>query len=175
MMARTQAWMVKSANAYRREVDFAKDDYVWLDIRHWNTARPSLKLDNKNSGPFKIIEKKGNSFRLDLPASMKIHPVISPEKLRKSANDPLPGQVNEPEPPVEIAGDIEYEVEEVLAVKKQWNQLKYRVKWKGYEEEDMEWYTPSDLKGAPHKLKTFHLNYPQLPGPPVRIDEWIQA
>jgi hypothetical protein len=123
MMARSQARMVKSANAHRREVDFDVGDDVWLDIKHWNTARPSLKLDNNNSGPFKITARKGNSFKLQLPASMKIHPVMSPDKLRKSANDPLPGQVNKPEEPVEIAGDIEYEVEEVLAVKKQWNQL----------------------------------------------------
>ena len=175
MMARSQSRMIKSANAHRREIDFDVGDYVWLNIKYWNTARPSLKLDNNSSGPFKIIAKKGNSFTLQLPASMKIHPVMSPDKLRKSATDPLPGQVNEPEDPVEIAGDIEYEVEEVLAVEKQWNQLKYRVKWKGYEEEDLEWYAPSDLKGAPHKLKAFHLNYPKLPGPPARLEEWIKA
>jgi hypothetical protein len=63
--------MIKSANTHRRKVDVGKDDYVWLNIKCWNTARPSLKLDSKNSGPFKIIEKKGNSFRLELPASMK--------------------------------------------------------------------------------------------------------
>jgi transposase InsO family protein len=175
MMARSQAKMIKSANSHRRTVDFDVDDYVWLNTKYWNTVRPSLKLDNKNSGPFKITAKEGNSFRLQLPASMKIHPVISPDKLRKSADDPLPGQVNGPIDPVEIAGDIEYEVEEVLAVRKQWNQLKYRVKWKGYEEEDLEWYSPSDLKGAPHKLKTFHLNHPSLPGPPARLEEWIKA
>jgi hypothetical protein len=50
---------------------------------------------------------------------MKIHPVISPDKLWKSTDDLLPGQVNRPMDLVEIAGDIEYEVEEVLAVKKQ--------------------------------------------------------
>ena len=68
---------------------------------------------------------------------------------------------------MEIAGDIEYEVEEVLAVKKQWNQLKYRVKWKGYEEEDLEWYSPSDLKGhhtnsKPSTSTTQHFLAPQL-------------
>ena len=138
IMVRSQARMVKSANSHRREVDFDIGDYVWLNTKYWNTTRPSPKLDNNNSGPFKIIAREGNSFKLQLPTSMKIHPVISPDKLRKSANDPLLGQVNEPVDPVEIAGDIEYEVEEVLAVKKQWNQLKYRVKWKGYEEEDLE-------------------------------------
>jgi hypothetical protein len=62
MMARSQARMIKSANTHRREVDFKVKDYVWLDIRHWNTARPSLKLDHQNSGPFKITAKEGNSF-----------------------------------------------------------------------------------------------------------------
>ena len=175
MIVRSQARMIKSANAHRREVDFDVEDYVWLNTKYWNTARPSLKLDNKNSGPFKIIAKVGNSFRLRLPASMKINPVMSPDKLRKSADDPLPGQVNKPEGPVEIAGDIEYEVEEILAVRKRWKRLEYRVKWKGYEDEDLEWYPPSDLKGAPHKLKYFHLNYPRLPGPPLKLEEWIKA
>jgi hypothetical protein len=50
---------------------------------------------------------------------MKIYPVISPDKLQKSADDPLLGQVNRLIDPVEITGDIEYEVEEVLAVRKQ--------------------------------------------------------
>lgn len=175
MMARSQARMIKSANSHRREVDFDVGDCVWLNTKHWNTARPSLKLDNNNSGPFKIIARKGNSFKLQLPASMKIHPVMSPYKLRKDPNDPLPGQVSEPADPVEIAGDIEYEVEEVVAAKKQGNQLRYRVKWKGYEEKDLEWYAPSDLKGAPHKLKAFHLNNQGLPGPPARLEEWIRA
>ena len=94
MIARSQARMIKSANTYRREVDFKVKDYVWLDIRHWNTARPSLKLDHQNSGLFKITVKEGNSFRLKLPVSINIHPVVLLDKLRKSVNDPLPRQVN---------------------------------------------------------------------------------
>src|SRR2546430_986818 len=78
MMARSQARMVKSANAHRREVDFDVEDYVWLNTKYWYTAMPSLKLDNNNSVPFMIILKKGKSFQLKLPASMKINPVKSP-------------------------------------------------------------------------------------------------
>ena len=96
---------------------------------------------------------------------------MSPNKLRKAADDPLPGQVNMPADPVEIAGDIEYEVKEILAVWKQWKRLEYQVKWKGYEEEDLEWYPLLDLKGAPYKLKHFHLNYPRLPRPPLKLEE----
>jgi len=118
IMARGQARMIKSANAYRREVDFKVKDYIWLDTKYWNTARSSLKLDNRNSGPFEIIAKEGNLFRLRLPASIKIYPVILPDKLRRSANDLLLGQVNGPVDPVEIAGNIKYEIEEVLAIKK---------------------------------------------------------
>ena len=76
---------------------------------------------------------------------------------------------------MEITGDIKYKVKEILAVRKRWKRLEYRVKWKGYEDEDLEWYPPSDLKGAPHKLKSFHLNYPRLPGPPLKLEEWIEA
>jgi len=47
---------------------------------------------------------------------MKINPVMSLDKLRKSAGDLLPGQVNKPEDLVEIVGDIEYKVKEILVV-----------------------------------------------------------
>ena len=49
---------------------------------------------------------------------MKINLVMSLDKLRKSTRDPLLGQVNKPEDPVEITGDIKYKVKEILAVRK---------------------------------------------------------
>ena len=39
----------------------------------------------------------------------------------------------------------------------------------------MDWYPASDLKYAPHKLKSFHLEYPEKPGPPINLEKWIKA
>jgi hypothetical protein len=36
-------------------------------------------------------------------------------------------------PPVPINNQVEYEVEQILAIKLVWNKLKYRVKWKGWD------------------------------------------
>ena len=108
--------MIKSTNAHRHKVNFNVEDHVWLNTKYQNTARPSLKLDNNNSGPFKIIAKEGHSFWLKLPASMKINLVMLLDKLRKLAEDLLLGQVNKPQDPVEITGNIKYKVKEILVV-----------------------------------------------------------
>ena len=47
------------------------------------------------AGLYAILEKIGNLYKLDLPKSMNIHPVFSPDRLRLDPQDPLPGQVNE--------------------------------------------------------------------------------
>jgi hypothetical protein len=41
---------------------------------------------------------------------------MSPNKLRKATNNLLLGQVNKPKDLVEIVGDIEYKVKEILVV-----------------------------------------------------------
>ena len=47
---------------------------------------------------------------------MKINLVILLDKLRKSARDLLPSQVNKPKDPVEITGNTKYKVKEILVV-----------------------------------------------------------
>lgn len=70
------------------------------------------------AGPYKILEKVGNSYKLELPILIKVHPVIPPDCLYKVANNPLPRQVHEPPPAIEVNGKKEWEVKEILAIKK---------------------------------------------------------
>ena len=103
------------ANKHRRPVDFDVDDLVYVKRKNWTTDRPSHKLDYQNIGPYRIIERVGHAFRLDLPNDIKIHPVITPDRLRRAANDPLPGQFPTPQPPIEVDGMPEWEVERIVA------------------------------------------------------------
>ena len=64
--------------------------------------RPSRKLDQQMAGPYTILEQVGNAFRINLPPAIKIHPVISTDKLRKAPSDPLPGQLQEPGLPIVV-------------------------------------------------------------------------
>jgi hypothetical protein len=52
--------------------------------------------------------------------------------------------------------------------------LKYRVKWLGYDD-DPKWYDAANFKNSPHKLYEFHKANPTRPGPPQRLDYWMQC
>jgi hypothetical protein len=79
-------------------------------------------------GPYEVLEQIGHSFKLKLLESIKVHPVFYAEKLCKDPGNPLPGQTNLEPLPLEVEdGKIEYEVQEVLAVKLIRGKLKYRV------------------------------------------------
>lgn len=164
----------RQANKHRREIDFEEGDHVWVSTKDWNTTRPSRKLSEQTAGPFKILERKGNAFHLELPASIKVNPVLNAEKLRKAADDPLPGQINPEPPPIEVNGEHEWEVEKILGVRTVRGKLRYKVKWLGFDD-DLNEYPAADFRHAPQALKDFHDANPSKPGPPVNLDYWLQC
>ena len=82
------------------------------------TDRPCKKLDDKILGPFKVIEKRGSLYKFNLLNTIKVHSVFLVVLLFKDPDNALSGQVNEPPPPVNIEGELEYEVKEILASRK---------------------------------------------------------
>jgi hypothetical protein len=126
------------------------------------------------AGPYKMLVKKGHSYRVELPASIKIHPVFPAESLRHDSNDPLPSQANAPPPPVNVTADNEYKVQKIIAIKLTKRKLTYQAKWTSADE-DPKFYPASDFKYSPHLLKRFHLANPTLPSLPANLPLWLQA
>jgi transposase InsO family protein len=174
-MSMAQAKQRRASNRKRREVNFGVGDDVYVLREGWQSQRPSQKLDWIWSGPYKILEKRGESFRLDLPPQMRIHPVFAPDRLRKAAAVGMVGQVLEPPQPEIINGEEEWNVEEVLASRVIKKTLQYKVRWSGYDEADPQWYPARNFAHAPSQLRKFHLKHGNAEGPPANLESWLKA
>ena len=128
-MARSQQAQVKAANRHRKlSLEYKVGDKVWLSTKNIHTERLSKKLDHKRIGPYPIKKLVGLSYRLELPTSMQTHNVFHLNLLRLAAENPLPGQINDPPPPVVVNDKEEWEVDDILNAKKHDRQVLFRVK-----------------------------------------------
>jgi hypothetical protein len=86
---KAQQSIERQVNKHQREPDFDVGDSVWVTTKNWKTERPSYKLDYQMVGLYRILEKVRHSYRLNLPQSIRVHQVFSPDKLWKASNNPL--------------------------------------------------------------------------------------
>jgi len=95
------------------------------------------KLTERFVGPYKI---KGiissNAVELELPKSIKIHPVVNVSRVRLYKPQ-VEGQKKTPPKPVIIEREEEFEVEKILNKRIVWGKEKLLVRWKGYTVEDV--------------------------------------
>ena len=75
-----------------------------------------------------MLAKEGHSYRVQLPALIKINPVFPAGSLRRDLNDLLPRQANTPLLPVKVTADDEYKVQEIVTVRLVRGKLVYKVK-----------------------------------------------
>ena len=135
-----QARTVEQYNRKRKEIEFSVGDMVYINRKNWKTRRPSPKLDTRFAGPFPITERVGRrAYRLQLPASFKVHDVFHISMLERKPLSKLDGRHALPAQPPLHDDDLEYEVERVLAHRRVNGQLQYKVFWKGYPEEQASW------------------------------------
>jgi hypothetical protein len=126
------------------------------------------------TGPWKVLAKEEHSYKVKLPALIKINLVFPTESLRRNLNDLLPSQANAPPPPIKVTANNKYKVQEIIAVKLTKEKLTYRARWTSADK-DPKFYPASDFKYSPHLLKRFHLANPTLPSPPANLPLWLQA
>jgi hypothetical protein len=115
------------------------------------TDKPAKKLEPKFIGPYKIIEQvNDNAFRLDLPPTMRHHPVFNADLLRPYKSSPPEfGDRTPPRPPPDIVdGEEEYEIDRILDHKKIGRTQYWKVKWKGYPAGQATWETKSAFTNA---------------------------
>jgi hypothetical protein len=76
-------------------------------------------------------------------------------KLRKHPDNPLRGQLDSEPKPLNVYGDNEYEVKEILSARLVYRLLCYKIKWQGLDENPAG-YSPEDLRHAPFALRAFY-------------------
>ena len=139
-MSFAQETYAEAANVHRSPApSYKPGDFVWVNSKNIRTLRPRKKLDWKYLGPFKVLESVGtHAYRLDLPPRMRYHPVFHVNLLRPASNDPVPGQVQPPPPPIEVDNHDEWQVEDILD--RTADNSRFLVQWVGYEEPTWEPY-----------------------------------
>jgi hypothetical protein len=131
------------------------------------TSHLSSKLDYKLIGPYPILERVGsNTYKLDLPPSIKIHPVFHLSLLEPTTtNSPIPGHIQPPPLAIIINGQEEWEIKEIMDSCQYRQKLQYQVRWKGYHDENKTWYPASNVQNSPDAIQHFHQKYPHKPLP----------
>ena len=163
---KARAVLVKSQEEMKRQVDRSRkeiEEYrvgnkILISTKDFLMElrkRATKKLTKKFIGLY-VVKKimLENAVELELPAVLRIHLVVNVRRIVKY-KEQVEGQKKILPSLVEIAGEKEYEVEEILDRQKKRRKMKYLVKWKGYMAEENTWERLENLKNAIEKIEEF--------------------
>ncbi len=120
----TKDALEEAANRMKKQYDKGKcmshnykiGNHVWLDSTNLHLPQPKKKLDDKQVGPFEILDKSGAAaYKLRLPPHWKIHPRFNEKLLMPYVPPAFPNQEQPPPlPPDFINNKEEFKIKEVL-------------------------------------------------------------
>ena len=129
---KSQKEMKKQVDRSRKEIEEYKvGDKVLISTKYFSMElmkRVTKKLIEKFIGPYvvrKIVSE--NVVELELLVSLRIHPVVNVRRIVK-CREQVEGQKKILLPPVKIASEKEYKVEEILDRQERRGKTRYLVK-----------------------------------------------
>ncbi|KAI2653262.1 Transposon Tf2-6 polyprotein [Labeo rohita] len=145
---------------------FHVGDRVYLSTRNINLKTDSKKLTARFIGPFKITHRLNPvTFRLQLPTSLRIHPVFHQSQLKHVFFSPLSPQVPAPPPPRIIDGGPAYTVRRILDSRPRGRGTQYLVDWEGYGPEERSWVPGWFILFDPALIQVYRRRVSSIPGP----------
>ena len=158
-----QEQQAKHADAHRRPHSYKVGDQVLLNTEHITTAydstRPAASLQARFFGSFTLLQQRSPvSFQVELPATMRIHDVFHVDRFKPFIPSPESlGRRSPPPPEPEIInGEVEYEVEAILAHRTRRRRPEFLIKWVGYDEaKDSTWEPLQSITNSPLILRKY--------------------
>jgi len=150
-------------------ISFKKGDLAYIRLAGsmepgYHLPDTSHKLSQQRVGPFKVVDTVGKlAYKLDVPASWKIHPVISVAHLERHTPDTF-DRTSLVLPDVVVGHDgqeeEEWEVEDIVRERynKRRKRQEYYVKWKGFGPENNTWEPVENLVNSQEAMDRFKDN-----------------
>ena len=139
--------MKQQAYQHHNEWSFDVGDWMFLRLQPYkHMSMKNKKKDNKLSpkfyDPYKVLQNIGSmAYKLELPASSRVHPVFHVSCLKKVIGDKLPLQTILLKLGEEGKIILEHEEITKIRTRKLWNQSipEYLTKWKNLPVADLTW------------------------------------
>lgn len=151
-----QETQARTYNKKHTHVTFQPGDHVLLSAKHLRLHLPSRKMTARFIGPFEVLSAVGTqAYRLRLPPTYRMHNVFHVSLLRRYLHRKDEPQDNVLAPELDDQGEEVWQIEKILARRRNQGRKEYLVKWEGWSNEWNQWEPMENLEGATEAIQEF--------------------